>query len=201
MKASKMERITVAMESQPENHALQPTLESFKVGDHVGWNSEAGHVSGTITRVHTSDFKVNGYTHHCTKDNPQYEIKSSKTDHIAYHKAASLHHIGSSKESFEEPQEVSMEDALKLISLEAAANKGKKPEGTNPFPDGTSVWYHYRSAIGHATVMGVAKYGSTWDKTEFLLEQHDHHVSSSGSKEKKVIKHYGSALHKGKAPK
>ncbi|MEO8186819.1 MAG: HVA1 family protein, partial [Burkholderiaceae bacterium] len=25
----------------------------FKVGDHVTWNSEAGHVSGKIIKVHT----------------------------------------------------------------------------------------------------------------------------------------------------
>ena len=25
----------------------------FKVGDHVSWNSEAGYVSGTLTKVHT----------------------------------------------------------------------------------------------------------------------------------------------------
>lgn len=31
----------------------------FSVGDHVGWNSEAGQVSGTITKVHTSDFDYN----------------------------------------------------------------------------------------------------------------------------------------------
>lgn len=28
----------------------------FTVGDHVGWNSEAGQVSGHITKVHTADF-------------------------------------------------------------------------------------------------------------------------------------------------
>src|SRR5450631_2551375 len=27
----------------------------FKVGDHVRWNSEAGHVSGRIIKIHTSD--------------------------------------------------------------------------------------------------------------------------------------------------
>ena len=26
---------------------------AFKVGDHVRWNSEAGHVSGKIIKVHT----------------------------------------------------------------------------------------------------------------------------------------------------
>jgi hypothetical protein len=31
-----------------------------------------------------------GYTHHATKDEPQYEIKSDKTDHIAMHKGKAL---------------------------------------------------------------------------------------------------------------
>jgi len=63
---------------------------AFKVGDHVTWNSEAGHVSGTITKVHTKDFDYKGYTHHASKEEPQYEIKSDKTDHIALHKTAAL---------------------------------------------------------------------------------------------------------------
>jgi hypothetical protein len=62
----------------------------FAIGDHVSWNSEAGRVSGTIVRVHTRDFDVNGYTHHASADDPQYEIKSAKTDHIAFHKGAVL---------------------------------------------------------------------------------------------------------------
>lgn len=62
----------------------------FKVGDHVMWNSEAGHVSGKIIRVHTTDFEYKGYTHHADKENPQYEIKSDKSDHIAAHKASAL---------------------------------------------------------------------------------------------------------------
>jgi hypothetical protein len=63
---------------------------TFKVGDHVIWNSEAGHVSGTIIRVHTQDVEYKGYTHHAREDDPQYEIKSDKTDHIAMHKGSAL---------------------------------------------------------------------------------------------------------------
>ena len=62
----------------------------FKVGDHVTWNSEAGHVSGTITKVHTLDLSDNGYTHHASEDDPQYEIQSDRTDHVALHKGAAL---------------------------------------------------------------------------------------------------------------
>jgi hypothetical protein len=64
--------------------------KTFKIGDHVTWNSEAGYVSGTIIRVHTRDIDYKGYTHHASKDEPQYEIKSDKPDHIAMHKGAAL---------------------------------------------------------------------------------------------------------------
>ncbi len=62
----------------------------FRIGDQVGWNSEAGFVSGTIVRIHTRDVHYKGYIHHASEDEPQYEIKSDKTDHIAMHKASAL---------------------------------------------------------------------------------------------------------------
>ncbi len=62
----------------------------FKVGDQVTWNSEAGHVSGTIIKVHTKNVDYKGHTHHASEDDPQYEIKSSTTDHIAMHKGPAL---------------------------------------------------------------------------------------------------------------
>jgi Hypervirulence associated proteins TUDOR domain len=64
----------------------------FKVGDRVTWNSEAGHVSGTIIKVHTEDVNYKGHTHRASEDDPQYEIKSSKTEHIAMHRGAVLKH-------------------------------------------------------------------------------------------------------------
>ena len=62
----------------------------FKVGDRVSWNSEAGRVSGTIIRVHAEDVDYKGYKHHASPQSPQYEIKSSKTDHVAMHRGAAL---------------------------------------------------------------------------------------------------------------
>ena len=67
--------------------------ERFKVGDHVGWNSEAGRVSGRITKVHTRDFDYKGHTHRASEDDPQYEIRSDKTDHVAAHKSGALYRI------------------------------------------------------------------------------------------------------------
>lgn len=67
--------------------------KKFKVGDHVSWNSEAGRVSGRIVKVHTSDVNYKGYIHHASEEDPQYEIKSDKTDHIAMHKGKALRHL------------------------------------------------------------------------------------------------------------
>ena len=62
----------------------------FAVGDHVRWNSEAGQVSGTIIAVHTRDFDYKGHTRRASPHDPQYEIKSDKTDHIAAHRGSAL---------------------------------------------------------------------------------------------------------------
>ena len=67
--------------------------DAFKVGEHVSWNSEAGRVSGHIVRVHRQDFDWKGYTHHASAADPQYEIQSDKTEHLAVHKGRALRRI------------------------------------------------------------------------------------------------------------
>ncbi|MGH6680208.1 MAG: DUF2945 domain-containing protein [Bradyrhizobium sp.] len=69
--------------------------KTFKVGDHVSWSSEAGRVRGRIVQVHAKDVNYKGYVHHANADDPQYEIKSDKTDHIALHKGRALRHLRS----------------------------------------------------------------------------------------------------------
>jgi hypothetical protein len=64
--------------------------QEFKVGDHVEWNSEAGRVRGLIKKKVTSAIKFKTYTVRASKDEPQYLIKSDKTDHMAMHKGAAL---------------------------------------------------------------------------------------------------------------
>jgi hypothetical protein len=66
---------------------------AFKIGDHVSWNSEVGRVTGHIMRVHTKDVNNKGYVHHASTGDPQYEIKSDKTDHVALHKGRALRHL------------------------------------------------------------------------------------------------------------
>lgn len=62
----------------------------FKAGDLVSWNSEAGRVSGRIIKVISSPLKFKGYTVRASEDEPQYQIKSLKTDHVAVHKGSAL---------------------------------------------------------------------------------------------------------------
>ena len=73
-----------------------PVKHEFKVGDHVEWNSEAGHVRGTIKKKVTSAIKFKTYTVRATAEEPQYLIKSDKTDHMAMHKGAALKKLGRS---------------------------------------------------------------------------------------------------------
>jgi len=67
--------------------------KEFKVGDHVSWNSEAGRVKGTIKKRITSKIKFKTYIVHASKEEPQYLIKSDKTDHMAMHKGSALRKI------------------------------------------------------------------------------------------------------------
>ncbi len=69
----------------------------FKIGDHVEWNSEAGRVRGTIQKKVTSVIKFKGYNVRASKENPQYLIKSDKTDHLAMHKGSALKKIRQKK--------------------------------------------------------------------------------------------------------
>ena len=45
---------------------------------------------GTIKKKVTSQIAFKGYKRHATKEEPQYIIKSDKTDHLAIHKGSAL---------------------------------------------------------------------------------------------------------------
>lgn len=69
-------------------------MAKFKVGDHVQWNSEAGYVTGRITKVHKEDFEYKGHKRRASPEEPQYLIESDKTDHVAAHKEGALTKVG-----------------------------------------------------------------------------------------------------------
>jgi Hypervirulence associated proteins TUDOR domain len=66
---------------------------TFERGARVEWNSEAGRVRGIILKKVVSDVRFKGYVHHSSKDEPQYIIKSDKTDHIAIHEGQALKRV------------------------------------------------------------------------------------------------------------
>lgn len=70
----------------------------YKVGDCVSWNSEAGRVRGKIKRIHRKPFNLSGkdgtkYKRHASKEDVVYEIKSNKSDHLAYHYGRTLRKV------------------------------------------------------------------------------------------------------------
>ncbi|WP_122867760.1 DUF2945 domain-containing protein [Pseudomonas viridiflava] len=66
---------------------------SFKVGDAVRWNSEAGEIRGKVTKVHVKAVEFMGKHRPASKDSPQYEVKSDKTGHLAMHHEDALHKV------------------------------------------------------------------------------------------------------------
>ena len=65
---------------------------SFKVGDAVAWHAEAGEIHGKVTQVHHSAVEFMGKHRPASKEDPQYEVKSDKTGHLALHHAGALSH-------------------------------------------------------------------------------------------------------------
>lgn len=54
---------------------------------------------------------------------------------------------------------------------------------------GDKVTWHYRSAIGHGTIIGVEKEGKTHATTKYAIRERDHHPG-----EPSIVYHYGRAL-------
>lgn len=76
--------------STTQTHEEIDMSASFKVGDAVRWNSEAGEIHGTVVKVHTRDTEFMGRHRPASKDSPQYEVKSDKTGHLAMHHGEAL---------------------------------------------------------------------------------------------------------------
>ena len=57
------------------------------------------------------------------------------------------------------------------------------------FHNGERVSWKYRGAVGHGTITGVYKRGTTAANTEYSIREKDHHPG-----ERAVLHHYGRAL-------
>ncbi len=76
-----------------------------------------------------------------------------------------------------------------IINRERTVMPTKKSSSFKTIPAGTAVSWHYRSAIGHGTVTGVHKHGTTAANTMYSITEHDHHPG-----EPVVVFHSGKAL-------
>ena len=54
--------------------------KEFKKGDHVAWDTPQGETHGTVERKLTSRTHVKGHTVAASEDEPQYMVKSDKSD-------------------------------------------------------------------------------------------------------------------------
>ena len=66
----------------------------YQVGEQVRWNSDAGHITGKITKIHVKDFEFMGRMRRCSQDKPQYEVTSDRTGHHAVHLGSALTRTG-----------------------------------------------------------------------------------------------------------
>jgi len=64
--------------------------KNFKIGDQVQWHFANALVTGTIEKKITTPITFKGYTVHASEQDPQYLIKSNKTNRMAIHKGSAL---------------------------------------------------------------------------------------------------------------
>jgi hypothetical protein len=69
--------------------------QTFKVKDHVSWNSPQGETSGHVTRVIKEHTKLDGHAVNGSADDPSYEVESEKSGKRAVHKGSALHKVKS----------------------------------------------------------------------------------------------------------
>ena len=98
--------------------------KDFRVGDHVEWNSEAGRVRGTIIKKFTAKAEFKGYIRHASNDEPQYLIKSDKTDPWQCTKARRLPKLALRRIGRRDTKKATRK---RSVSAEVAANTGRSP--------------------------------------------------------------------------
>jgi len=64
--------------------------ESFREGDQVEWNSHGSTATGVVEQKITSRTEAGGRTVDASKDEPQYLVRSDKSDGTAVHKPDAL---------------------------------------------------------------------------------------------------------------
>lgn len=66
------------------------TEKTFKAGDPVKWDHSQGTTEGRVVRKLTRPMTIKGHKVAASRDNPEYLVKSDKTDAEAAHKPSEL---------------------------------------------------------------------------------------------------------------
>jgi hypothetical protein len=66
------------------------TEKTFRAGDAVKWDHSQGTTQGKVVKKVTRPTRIKGHKVAATKDNPEYIVKSDKTEAKAAHKPAEL---------------------------------------------------------------------------------------------------------------
>jgi hypothetical protein len=64
--------------------------KSFKLHDHVRWNTPQGETTGHIVRIVTERTTLDGHTVNASRDDPHFEVESDKSGKRAVHRADAL---------------------------------------------------------------------------------------------------------------
>ena len=64
--------------------------KDLKAGDKVKWNTPQGETTGKVVKKETGTTRAGGHTAKATRDDPQYRVKSDKSDKEAVHKPDEL---------------------------------------------------------------------------------------------------------------
>lgn len=110
-----------------------------------------------------------------------------------------IEYVEDIEEQEEDPEEEDIEEELydeegNSTEREWGDEIVEQKTAVKTWENGTKVRWHYRSAIGHGSIVGVHKKGKTHSDTMYSIRQTDHHISKDGKKEPKIVYHKGSAL-------
>ncbi|MFF4397210.1 DUF2945 domain-containing protein [Streptomyces sp. NPDC001480] len=64
--------------------------KELKKGDHVTWRSHGSQAEGEVEKEFTNRTEAAGRTVDASPDDPQYQVRSEKSDRTAVHKPSAL---------------------------------------------------------------------------------------------------------------
>ena len=115
--------------SIPENNDMparkKTTTETLAKGDHVSWNTPQGMTHGIVEKKLTSPTNIK--THHvsASPENPEYLVRSDKSDGVAAHKPGSLRKSDGGKKAAKKSATKATKTSVKKVAKKPATKAAK----------------------------------------------------------------------------